>query len=92
MFIVPAVVLDTLVACFLTIGLYKNSKLFISKMPLVNLIIRDGVLYFCVVFASNVAWILTAVLADNDVSTFVERFSGQLNLHKTLYLRFIRTY
>jgi hypothetical protein len=28
MFIVPAVVLDTLVACFLTVGLYKNSKLF----------------------------------------------------------------
>jgi hypothetical protein len=70
MFIVPAVVLDTLVACFLTVGLYKNSKLFISKMPLVNLIIRDGVLYFCVVFASNVAWILTAILADNDVRTF----------------------
>ncbi|KAF9468279.1 hypothetical protein BDZ94DRAFT_1246411 [Collybia nuda] len=65
LFVLPAVVFDAIVGILLTLGLYRSSGPYRVKMPLVRLIIRDGILYFAVVFASNVAWILINVHLAN---------------------------
>jgi hypothetical protein len=61
-FILPAVIFDVIVGGFLTFGLYRSSRSYITKMPLVGLIIQDGLLYFAVVFVTNMAWIVVHVL------------------------------
>lgn len=49
-------------------------------MPLVNLIIRDGILYFAVVFVSNIAWIVVnTLLADKPVSMLISSDIVKLN-------------
>jgi hypothetical protein len=65
--ITPALVFDTLVGGFLTFGLYRSSGLYRTKMPLVRLIVRDGILYFAVVFISNIAWILVHIFEANNL-------------------------
>jgi hypothetical protein len=63
--IIPALVFDALVGGFLIFGLYQSSRLYGTKMPLVKLIVRDGILYFAVVFITNIAWVVVYVL-END--------------------------
>lgn len=56
-FILPAIVFDITAGTLLTFGLYRRTRLYRSKMPLVKLIIQDGLLYFAVVFLTNVSWL-----------------------------------
>ncbi|KAF9460077.1 hypothetical protein BDZ94DRAFT_1311847 [Collybia nuda] len=62
MLFLPPLVFDSLVAGFLTFGLYRRSKASISEMSLTNLIIRDGSLYFFVVFGSNLVWTIIGLI------------------------------
>lgn len=64
LFIAPATLFDTVAGGFLTLGLYQRSGASGTSrkhMPLMRLIIQDGLLYFAVVFVSNIAWILVHV-------------------------------
>ncbi|KAF9460080.1 hypothetical protein BDZ94DRAFT_1266822 [Collybia nuda] len=61
-YFVPAMLFDAVVAGFLTIGLYRRFKSFASEMSLVNLIIRDGLLYFLGVFGFNIVWMIAGFL------------------------------
>lgn len=80
LFILPAVIFDAIVGFLLTLGLYRKFGPYRYKMPLVNLIIRDGILYFAVVFVSNVAWIVVnTLLADKPVSTLISSDIIKLN-------------
>lgn len=56
-FILPAIVFDVTAGTLLTFGLHRRSRLYRSKMPLVKLIIQDGLLYFVVMFVTNVSWL-----------------------------------
>jgi hypothetical protein len=60
-------VFDIIAGGLLTFGLYQSSGMYRSKMPLVELIIRDGLLYFAVVFVTNVAWLTVHVLESNKL-------------------------
>lgn len=73
MFIAPAVLFDTITGGLLTLGMYyRRSGASYKHMPLTKLIIQDGLLYFAVVFANNVAWILVHIFESNKlVSCFV---------------------
>lgn len=80
LFILPAIIFDAIVGLLLTLGLYQNFGPHRYKMPLVNLIIRDGILYFAVVFVSNVAWIIIhTLLADKPVSMLTSSGIVKLN-------------
>ncbi|KAF9460070.1 hypothetical protein BDZ94DRAFT_1238759 [Collybia nuda] len=62
MIYIHSLVFDSLVAGFLTFGLYQRSKPLVPKMSLAALIIRDGLLYFFVVFGSNTALTIVGLL------------------------------
>jgi hypothetical protein len=69
LFILPAVVFDAIAGVLLTYGLYQSYGPYRWKMPLVKLIIKDGVIYFAFVFISNVTWIAVYyALCDKPVS------------------------
>lgn len=80
-FFLPPVLFDSMVAGFFSVGLYKRSKPFISRMPLVNLIIRDGLLHFFAVFGSNVAWMMIG---------FILHYKSQVNPPDTWTITKIR--
>lgn len=61
-FISPAIIFDTIAGGFLTFGLYQRSGALRSSMPLVRIIIQDGLLYFAVVFVTNIFWLLLHVI------------------------------
>jgi hypothetical protein len=67
-YIVPALAFGSIVGFLLIIGLYQSWKsLFTRRVPFVNLIIRDGVLYFLAVFGSNVVWVVIGVLVPSEI-------------------------
>ncbi|KAF9467180.1 hypothetical protein BDZ94DRAFT_1249772 [Collybia nuda] len=74
-YIAPAIVFDTTVGGLLTLGLYRKSRPFGNMMPLVRLIIKDGLLYFTVVFLTNISWMLLLIFegggANNDIIRFL---------------------
>ncbi|KAF9467856.1 hypothetical protein BDZ94DRAFT_1247901 [Collybia nuda] len=75
LFVMPAMLFDTIVGSFLTLGLYRRSGKCVH-MPLTRLVIRDGLLYFAVVFASNILWVLVYTFASGHrtvVGTFFLR-------------------
>jgi hypothetical protein len=53
---------DTTVISLLTIGLYRQSKMY-KELSLAKLIFRDGILYFVTVFACNTAWMITGIIS-----------------------------
>lgn len=59
--VAPAILFDLIAGGLLTLGLYRRSRQHYAQMPLTQLIIRDGLLYFAVIFASNVAWLVVPV-------------------------------
>lgn len=59
----PTIVFDIIAGGLLTFGLYRQSRQYQAQMPLTRLIIRDGLLYFAVVFMSNIVWIVVHVLS-----------------------------
>jgi hypothetical protein len=62
--ILPPLVFDTVIAGFLTIGLHqRNTAAYRQGMPLVRLIIRDGLLFLFAIFATNIAWLLVFLLS-----------------------------
>ncbi|KAF9467857.1 hypothetical protein BDZ94DRAFT_1247902 [Collybia nuda] len=65
-YILPAIAFDIIAGAFLTFGLYQRSGSYRAKTPLVKLIIQDGLLYFMVVFMSNLAWVLLHIFKSND--------------------------
>lgn len=65
LFVIPAIVFDTIVGGLLTLGLYRRSGSYQAQMPLMTLVLRDGLLYFIVVFASNILWILVHALTSD---------------------------
>lgn len=69
LFVLPAVVFDTIVAAFLTFGLYWKSS-HRPSISLISLIIRDGILYFVIIFLSNVAWVVVHLILSPTVSIF----------------------
>lgn len=73
MFVAPAIVFDTVAVGLLTLGLYyRSSGALLKHMSLMRLIIQDRLLYFAVVFVSNIAWILVHIFESNNlVSRFV---------------------
>lgn len=68
LYILPAIIFDAIVGAFLTFGLYRRSRLYRTIMPLVRLIIRDGLLYFFVVFVTNIGWIVVHALEVDKAS------------------------
>jgi hypothetical protein len=66
LFVTPAVIFDAVVGGFLVIGLYRSSRIYRTKMPLVKLIMRDGLLYFAVVFATNITWLVVHIIRTNN--------------------------
>ncbi|KAF9467861.1 hypothetical protein BDZ94DRAFT_1247909 [Collybia nuda] len=60
-FVAPALVFDTVAGGLLTLGVYRQAGLDLDQMPLMKLVIRDGLLYFVVVFLSNIFWIIIHV-------------------------------
>lgn len=70
LFVIPAIVFDTIVGGLLTLGLYRKSGSYRKHMPLIRLIIHDGLLYFAFVFITNIVWILVQVFEyRNPVSS-----------------------
>lgn len=67
LFVAPAIIFDTVVGSLLTFGLYRRSRKDGAQTPLTRLVIEDGLLYFAVMFASNVAWILVHVLERDNL-------------------------
>lgn len=67
LFVAPAIIFDTTVGSLLTFGLYRRSRSEGAQTPLTRLVIEDGLLYFAVMFASNVAWILVHVLERDNL-------------------------
>lgn len=68
-YIFPALVFDITAGVFLTFGLHQRSRPYIATMPLVRLIIDDGLLYLAVVLLTNICWILVHVLEDDSVAS-----------------------
>lgn len=71
-FILPAIVFDITAGTLLTFGLYRRSRLYRSKMPLVKLIIQDGLLYFAIVFLTNVSWLFFNIYSYGYSRVFFE--------------------
>ncbi|KAF9467840.1 hypothetical protein BDZ94DRAFT_1247868 [Collybia nuda] len=78
MIILPAIVFDAVVGAFLTFGLYQRSASYRSNMPLVKLIIRDGILYFSALFITNVIWLVLSIYSSPK-SSFGLVLSDDLN-------------
>lgn len=71
MFVAPAVAFDTVAVGLLILGLYYQSSGASRKhMQLMRLIIQDGLLYFAVVFVSNIAWILVHIFESNKLVSY----------------------
>ncbi|KAF9468277.1 hypothetical protein BDZ94DRAFT_1304560 [Collybia nuda] len=70
-FVIPAVVFDAAVGILLTVGLYRRSGQYRNQMPLVRLIIRDGTLYFFVVFVSNLTWVLVRFICKTGHNSVI---------------------
>jgi hypothetical protein len=64
LFVIPAVVFDTIAGGLLTLGLHRSSGVYRSKMPPVRLI------YFAVVFVTNVVWIFIHVVQKETLMSF----------------------
>lgn len=75
LYIAPAIVFDVIVGDLLTFGLYRRSRPYGKMMPLARLIIQDGLLYFTVVFMTNVGWILVLPLKDGGAVSLPLLFS-----------------
>lgn len=74
-FILPAIVFDVTAGTLLTFGLYRRSRLYLSKMPLVKLIIQDGLLYFAVMFITNVSWLFLNIYSSRNNQLLFEGLS-----------------
>lgn len=70
LYVSPAVFFDAIVGAYLTFGLWRNSGIYKTRMPLTRLIMRDGLLYFVVVFGTNIFWILAHVFKANNPVSF----------------------
>ena len=57
----PALVLDTTIILLLIFSLIRRSQ-HDERSFLFDLILKDGILYFAIVFASNVAWTVTGLV------------------------------
>ncbi|KAF9460059.1 hypothetical protein BDZ94DRAFT_1238750 [Collybia nuda] len=58
-FMKDAIVYDFIIGMLLTVGLYHKNR---ATVPLIKLIIRDGVIYLAIVLASNMIWALAGVI------------------------------
>ncbi|KAF9467858.1 hypothetical protein BDZ94DRAFT_1247903 [Collybia nuda] len=74
-FITPAVFFDAVVGVLLTLGLYQKYKSGVTDMPLVQLIIQDGLLYFGIVFAINITWIVVHIAELSNLDTYIIKSS-----------------
>lgn len=66
MWTIPTLVFDVVILTLLVIGLWKRAKLY-PDLPLIRLIIRDGVLFFSVNFASTLLWTLLGLVLPSDL-------------------------
>lgn len=66
----PALGFDAIILCFLICGLYRSYKLLGSTVSLTQLIIRDGILYFAVICATNAAWLVANIISDVSLGIF----------------------
>jgi hypothetical protein len=57
----PTLVLDTAIISLLLFSLARRSQ-YNERSSLYDLILTDGILYFVVVFASNLAWTVTGLV------------------------------
>lgn len=95
LFVVPAATFDTVVGVLLNFGLYRSSGRYGTSMPLVRLIMRDGLLYFLVVFASNITWIVVHIILQQQgrhpgsVRIYIPRFSENVKLRFRSYKKAI---
>jgi hypothetical protein len=67
----PALAFDTIVIFFLVIGLYRRYRISGSMVSLKQLIIRDGLLYFSAIFATNAAWLVANVVLDVRINGII---------------------
>ncbi|KAF9460079.1 hypothetical protein BDZ94DRAFT_949884 [Collybia nuda] len=61
-FFLPPLIFDTVVAGFLTVGLYAKYRRLILNMSLARFIIRDGLLYFFAVLGCNIIWFIAGFI------------------------------
>lgn len=85
----PAVVFDAIMGGLLTWGLYRRTASYKTKMPLATLIIQDGLLYFAVVFTSNILWLLVHALGSDSLVGIHFSESWVVSPHKRLLVFFL---
>ncbi|KAF9459995.1 hypothetical protein BDZ94DRAFT_1311858 [Collybia nuda] len=74
LFVIPSLVFDATVMILLSFGLYFNASSR-SMYAVSKLLFRDGILYFSVVFLTNLIWVVFGALGPSDLQTTLALFS-----------------
>ncbi|PFH49320.1 hypothetical protein AMATHDRAFT_63471 [Amanita thiersii Skay4041] len=86
LFVVPAIVFDTIILVFLVFGLYRNVKAY-PDVRMYQLLLQDGILYFLVVVMVNVAWTVTGLTLVTDMKNILSLITNILIGRLTLNIR-----